>query len=64
MKKHERFSFLFTGAAYAAAGILILLRPKFLYYWIAGIFFIQGIVSIVRAFTDSEDKKAKAGEKA
>lgn len=49
MKKYERVSFLFTGSAYITVGILILVRPRFFYFWVAAIFLIQGIVSITRA---------------
>lgn len=49
MKTAERISFLFTGLAYIAVGFLILARPELFYYWVAGIFFLQGAVSFIRA---------------
>ena len=56
MRLHERISLLFTGAAYTIAGVLILIRPRFFYYWIAGVFFIQGVVSFIRALAKIRDK--------
>ncbi len=55
MNISEKISFLFTGVAYIAVGFLILLRPQFLYYWVAAIFLIQGIVSFIRAFTGNSN---------
>jgi uncharacterized membrane protein HdeD (DUF308 family) len=49
MKLYEKISLAFTGLVYMVAGIVIMLRPAFLYYWVAGLFFIQGVVSLVRA---------------
>ncbi len=49
MKIAERISFLVTGLAYIAVGFLILTRPELFYYWVAGIFFLQGAVSFIRA---------------
>ncbi len=49
MKTAERISFLITGLAYIAVGFLILTRPELFYYWVAGIFFLQGAVSFIRA---------------
>ncbi len=49
MKIAERISFLFTGLAYIVVGFLILARPELFYYWVAGIFFLQGAVSFIRA---------------
>ena len=46
---NERISYLFTGTAYILVGVLVITQPRFLYYWIAGIFLIQGLVSILRA---------------
>ena len=48
--KTERASLTFTGIIYMFVGALILLYPQFLYYWVAGVFFIQGISSLVRAW--------------
>ncbi len=63
MKTHERISFVFTGAAYLIVGFLILTRPRFFYYWIAGIFFIQGSVSLIRALGGPEPDESSRGEK-
>lgn len=52
----EKISFLFTGLAYIIVGVLVLTQPRFIYYWIAGIFLIQGLVSLFRAFMKSEKK--------
>ncbi|MBW6515652.1 MAG: hypothetical protein K0B81_03420 [Candidatus Cloacimonetes bacterium] len=49
MKVNVRLSFLFTGLAYVLVGVLVLTYQEFLYYWIAGLFLIQGLVSIIRA---------------
>ena len=54
MRVHERVGLLFTGIAYVSVGILILVRPRFFYYWIAGVFLIQGVVSFIRALTRPE----------
>ena len=51
MRLHERISFLFTALVYIIVGVLILIRPKLFYYWIVAVFFIQGIISFIRAFT-------------
>lgn len=57
MKLNERVSFLFTGLAYLLVGILVITQPRFLYYWIAGIFLIQGIVSLIRAFLKKTEEE-------
>ncbi|MCK8816908.1 hypothetical protein MWH28_05910 [Natroniella sulfidigena] len=48
--KTERASLIFTGIVYLFVGILILLYPQFVYYWVAGVFFIQGVSSLVGAW--------------
>ncbi|MFW5997043.1 MAG: hypothetical protein ACOCQP_03415 [Lentisphaeria bacterium] len=50
MSKTERASLVFTGIAYLFVGLLILKFPRFVYYWVAGIFVIQGISSLVNAW--------------
>ncbi|PRX18816.1 hypothetical protein BX659_1417 [Orenia metallireducens] len=55
--KTERASLIFTGLMYLFVGILILLYPQFVYYWVAGIFLIQGVSSLVGAWQKSEDKE-------
>jgi len=49
MKAAEKISFLVTGLAYIAVVVLILTQPRLFYYWVAGIFFLQGAVSLLRA---------------
>ncbi len=48
--KYEKLSVLFVGLIYIAVAALILTSPRFFYYWVAAVFFIQGIVSLIRAF--------------
>ncbi|WP_248662010.1 hypothetical protein [Fuchsiella alkaliacetigena] len=48
--KTEKASLTFTGVIYLLVGVLILLYPQFLYYWVAGVFFIQGASSLVGAW--------------
>ncbi len=62
-KKTHRASMIFTGIIYIAVGFLILLYPEFVYYWVAGGFFIQGVSSLVRAWQSSEDEKREDEEK-
>jgi hypothetical protein len=50
LNKTERASLVFTGIAYIFVGALILFYPKFVYYWVAGIFIIQGISSLINAW--------------
>ena len=54
--KTERASLIFTGAMYIFVGILILIYPKFVYYWVAGVFFIQGVASMVRAWQNDNEE--------
>ncbi|MGM0502678.1 MAG: hypothetical protein ACQERJ_09115 [Bacillota bacterium] len=48
--KTEKASLLFTGVIYLSVGALILLYPGFVYYWVAGVFFIQGVSSLIRSW--------------
>lgn len=48
--KAEKTSLIFIGIIYLFVGILILRFPQFVYYWVAGVFFIQGVTSLVRAW--------------
>ena len=48
--KTERASLFFTGIIYLGVGALILLYPDFVYYWVAGVFFIQGVSSLIRSW--------------
>ena len=48
--KTERASLLFTGIIYLGVGALILLYPDFVYYWVSGVFFIQGASSLIRSW--------------
>ncbi len=52
--KTEKASLIFTGIIYLGVGFLILIYPQFLYYWVAGVFFIQGVVSLVNAWRSKE----------
>lgn len=54
MKFYEKASFVFTGIVYICMGVLILLYPKFLYYWVAAVFLIHGISSLIRAWQKKE----------
>ncbi len=47
----EKTSLIFTGLIYILVGILIIFYPRFVYYWVAGGFFIQGVSSLVRAWS-------------
>ncbi|NQT07210.1 MAG: hypothetical protein HQ575_06695 [Candidatus Omnitrophica bacterium] len=49
MKLYEKLSLIFTGIIYFVVGLLIIFHPKFLYYGVAGVFFVQGISSLFRA---------------
>lgn len=53
--KTEKFSLTFTGIMYIIVGILIIFYPKFVYYWVAGVFLLQGISSLVRAWIQGND---------
>ena len=55
--KTHRASLVFTGFIYIAVGFLILMYPEFVYYWVAGGFFIQGVSSLVRAWQSREEEK-------
>jgi len=46
----ERTSLVFMGVIYLAVAALILLYPRFLYYWVAGAFVLHGVSSLVRAW--------------
>ena len=48
--KTEKFSLTFTGIIYIIVGVLIILYPNFVYYWVAGVFLLQGLSSLVRAW--------------
>ncbi len=54
--KYEKLSILFVGLIYVAVAVLILLQPRFFYYWVAAVFFIQGVISLSRAFFKSKKK--------
>lgn len=49
----ERTSLVFMGVIYLGVGALILLFPRFLYYWVAGAFIVHGVSSLVRAWRRS-----------
>jgi len=49
-ERTEKVSLFFTGTIFILAGVLILLFPRFVYYWVAGGFLFQGVSSLVRAW--------------
>jgi hypothetical protein len=51
MKLRDKISLLLIGSLYVIMGVLILRFPKFLYYWVAGVFLVQGMVSLFRLFS-------------
>ncbi|MCF7886552.1 MAG: hypothetical protein K9M80_08655 [Candidatus Marinimicrobia bacterium] len=55
MKFYERLSILVTAIVYIAVGILIITKPKLLYYGVAAAFFIQGLNSLIRFIFKSGD---------
>jgi uncharacterized membrane protein HdeD (DUF308 family) len=44
----EKAALILSGMVYVGFGVLIILKPKFLYYYVAGAFFVQGVTSIIR----------------
>jgi len=60
--KTERVSLILTGLIFLSIGILILFYPRFVHYWVAGGFFIQGVSSFIRAWYSEEARKAKETE--
>lgn len=48
MRFNEKASVAFIGTIYIIIGLLILKYPQFFYYWVAGVFLIHGIFSLVR----------------
>lgn len=57
----EKFSLFFAGLIYICVGVLILLYPRFVYYWVAGGFFLQGVSSLVRAWTRQDRPPTRDG---
>ena len=53
--KTEKFSLSFIGIIYIVVGILIILYPNFVYYWVSGVFILQGLSSLVRAWMQDSD---------
>lgn len=47
----QRLALVFTALVYLTVGILILVQPKLLYYWIAGAFLLHGASLLVRAWS-------------
>ena len=47
--KTEKVSLLLMGILYIIIGILLLFYPELIYYWVATVFFLQGISTLVRA---------------
>ncbi|MBS3819779.1 hypothetical protein KGY73_09795 [bacterium] len=52
MRIYEKASLVFTGLVYLCMAILILLYPKFLYYWVAAVFLVHGLSSLIRAWKE------------
>lgn len=50
----ERISLIFMGVLYLGLGVLILIYPRFLYYWVAGAFIVHGVSSLGRAWQRSQ----------
>ncbi len=50
----ERVSLILTGMIFLSIGILILFYPRFVHYWVAGGFFIQGVSSLIKAWYSKE----------
>lgn len=48
VSRTEKVSIAFTGLVYLAAGVAVLIYPRFLYYWVAGGFILGGISQFVR----------------
>jgi len=48
LEKTDKIRVYIVGIAYLLVGVFILLYPKFIYYWIAGLFFLQGISLLVK----------------
>lgn len=47
----KRLALLFAAFVYLGVGILILVKPNLLYYWIAGAFLLHGVSLLVRAWS-------------
>jgi len=60
MKIYEKASLFFTGLVYICVGTLILLYPKLLYYWVAVVFFIHGLSSLVRSLQKIENRRGSS----
>jgi hypothetical protein len=52
MNKARRFSPVFIGIIYFIMGIMILVYPDLIYYWVAAGFFFQGISLLIRGFSN------------
>ena len=55
LDKTNRFSRIFSGIIYLIMGVMILIYPDLIYYWVAGGFFLQGVSLLVRGFSDTTD---------
>jgi len=62
MKFQERISYFFTGIAYIVVAVLVITHPKFIYYWIAGIFVLQGAASILKGILAPQQESLLGGE--
>lgn len=54
----ERTSLIFIGVLYLGVGVLILVYPRFLYYWVAGAFMVHGASSLVRAWKQIDPNRS------
>ena len=54
LDKTRRFSLIFSGVIYLFMGIMILIYPHLIYYWVSAGFFFQGVSLLVRGFTGQE----------
>ena len=51
LEKTDKLRTIIVGLAYIVVGILILIYPRFIIYWIAGLFMLQGISLIVKNYS-------------
>ncbi len=56
MSKTDRLSSAFTGLVLIAAGILVIIYPSLLRYWIGGAFALSGLGQLVHALTGNTNK--------
>ena len=54
--KQETVSKIFTAAVYMSIGILVIIFPRSVYYFVVGLFFFQGVVYLAQAVKKKEGK--------